>query len=288
MRVSARPVNWGRARRIPGAFWYLPAVADVKAIVESMIEAPWDADDLVKPLSKADQAVVRQELLDRTAKSPERYAVQALGAFRDAGVIAFLQKLLANKKAGSGPHVGAAVALTNMETPAADKVLAGLLTHPEENVARAAVESIQGTPAMILKTLLPMIDSIAKRGRDLLMTDVVEKLAAAAPTNKDVIAALAKHWEFSVKHYTTLMASNAIFDALIEHAPDSPVAQAMFVAAVASGHEYGIVRGRAALALTGRDTATHVKELKKMKGLEASSSSFRVSALKKLAKTRKY
>ena len=63
--------------------------------------------------------------------------------------------------------------------------------------------------------------------------------------------------------------------------------QEVFVAAVASGHEYGIVRGRCALALTGRDTATHVKELKKMKGLEASSSSFRAEALKQLATKKK-
>jgi HEAT repeat protein len=258
-----------------------------ETVVEAMVAAPWDADDLVKPLSKNDRAAVRKALLARAAKTPERYAVSALGAFRDAETIALLQKLLANKKLGSGPHVGAAVALTTMETPAADKVLAGLLTHPVESVVRAAVESIQGKPAAIVKTLLPMIDAIAKRGDDLLMCDVVEKLVAAAPQNKDVIAALAKHWEFSVKHGKTLMGSNAIFDALIEHAPDSPVAQAMFVAAVASGHEYGIVRGRAALALTGRDTATHVKELKKMKGLAASSSSFRVSALKRIGKRKK-
>ncbi len=258
-------------------------------VVAAMIGEPWNADDLLEPLSKADRAAVRAELLQRAkAKKPEKEIMEVLGQFPDAEVIATLQKVLADKQAGSGPHVRAAVGLKKMGTPAALKALRAHLEHPEDNVAHTVVESYQDEkPATVIKTLLPLVDRFAKRGDDLLMLEVVDRLVAAAPTSKDVIAALARNWKFSVTHDTSLMASNAIFDALVDHAPDSPVAQSAFVEAMGSREEYGQVRGRCALALTGRDTATHVQVLKKMRGLDASSGSFRKDALDQLGKSKK-
>lgn len=258
-------------------------MATAKELVEALIESPWDAEDLLREVSKADKAAVRAELLGRAKdKNPDSGVMTALGQFPDAEVITALAKVVTDNKADSDVVEAAAEAICEMETPEARTIVDTFFDHEDNGVVRIAIENVQDKPAALVKRLLSLFELVEKRGDDLMMHSLVGRLEEAAPTDKNVVAAFAKHWDFSVKHKKTLMASNAIFDALIEHAPDSPVAQGAFEAALASGTEYGIVRGRAALALTGHDAATHVKELKKMKGLQPSSSSLRSAALKKL------
>lgn len=260
-------------------------MGSAKDVVEALVESPWDAEDLLEEVSKADKAAVRVELLRRAQeKNPDSGVMTALGQFPDAEVLTALAKVVADNEADSDVVEAAAEAICEMETPAARKVVATFFDHAEDGVVRIAIENVQDKPTALVKRLLSLFELVDERGDDLMMHSLVGRLEEAAPTDENVIAAFAKYWDFSVKHKTTLMASNAIFDALLEHAPDSPVAQSAFAAALASGTEYGIVRGRAALALTGHDTDTHVKELKKMKGLQPSSSSLRSAALKKLGK----
>ena len=227
----------------------------IEEAVAKLLESPWDTDEIVKGLSKAQQAEVLH-MLERVVKS---------------------------RAADSDTRVAAVQAIFELPGPAAKAAVREHIDHVDVRVALEAIESFEARAADVVTLLLARIDAIAKRGDDLLMKAVVYRLVSAGPRRPAVIAALAKHWRFSVDHRTTLMASNEIFDALLEYAPRSLVAQAAFEAAAADDTEYGQVRGRAALALTGRDVARHVAALKKMTGLKPSSRSLRKSALDQLA-----
>lgn len=260
------------------------SVADV---VEQLIESPWEAEDLLEPLSSADRAAVREQLLAHAHEDPSTDVMQVLGQFPDAEVLATLQQVLGSD-ADEDIQEGAAEGIAQMQTlPAARATLRELVDHEIDGVARIAIENLEDEPAAIVALLLPRVDALAERGEDLLMTAVVEKLVAAAPTDEDVVAALARHWAFGLEHDTTYMASNAIFDALIDHAPTTAQAQAAFAAAVAREDQYAMVRGHAALALTTDDITKHVAALDKMKGLQPSGSQLRKNALQKLVETRK-
>lgn len=260
------------------------SVADV---VEQLIESPWEAEDLLEPLSNADRAAVREQLLERASEDPSTDVMQVLGHFPDAEVLERLKEVLCSD-ADEDVQEGAAEGIAEMkELPAAKAGLRELVDHEVDGVARIAIENLQDDPAAIVTLLLPRVDQLAARGDDLLMAALVEKLVEVAATNADVVAALARHWDFGIEHDTTYLASNAIFDALIDHAPTSEQAQAAFAAAVAHADEYGRVRGHGALALTTDNITEHVTALNKMKGLQPSGSQLRKNALVKLAKTRK-
>lgn len=254
-------------------------------MLEQLIEEPWNGDDLLPPLSDAERAKIRQALIDKIATDGdalESGVPAALGWFPDAEVLAALQRVLPLKTT-KDVHEAAVKSIGKLSehVPAAQGVLRGLLDHQDYGVVRIAVEHLDDPHTHVL----PRIDALAARGQDSLMEQIVERLIEN-PT-PEVIAALARHWDFVIKHGKTAGASNAIFDALIEHAPRSEVAQDVFAAAIAHPDEYAQVRGHAALALTTENIVEHVKVLNKMKGLKPSGSSLRKGALAKLVKTRR-
>jgi hypothetical protein len=259
----------------------------ITELVEQLIESPWEAEDLLEPLSDADRAVVREQLLALAKEDPSTDVMQVLGQFPDAEVLATLQAVL-RSDADEDVQEGAAEGIAEMkQLPEAKAALRALIDHEIDGVAKRAIEGLEDDPAAIVALLLPRIDELAGRGEDLLMAAVIEKLVEAAPTDEQVVAALARHWHFAITHDNTYFASNAIFDALIDHAPDSEAAQAAFRAAAAHEHEYAQVRGHGALALTTDEISEHVTILNKMKGLQPSGSQLRKNALEKLVKTRK-
>lgn len=259
----------------------------IAEVVEQLIESPWEAEDLLEPLSSADRAAVREQLLVLAEEDPSTDVMQVLGQFPDVEVLAVLKQVL-RSDADEDLQEGAAEGIAEMKSlPAAMAALRELVDHEVDGVAKRAIESLQDEPNAILELLLPRVDALAERGEDLLMAAVVEKLVEVAPTNEVVVATLARHWDFAITHDTTYFAANAIFDALIDHAPDSEAAQAAFSAAVAHEHEYAKVRGHGALALTTDNITEHVAALNEMKGLQPSGSQLRKNALQKLVKTRK-
>jgi hypothetical protein len=260
---------------------------NVPELVEQLIESPWEAEDLLAPLGAVERAAVREQLLARAQEDPSNDVMQVLGQFPDAEVLAALREVL-RSELDDDVQEGAAEGIAEMKTlPAAAAALRELVDHSIDGVARIAIEDLEDPPEAIVELLLARIDAIARRGEDLLMAAVVAKLVEAAPSNPEVVGALARHWDFGIVHHTTYFAANAIFDALIDHAPSSAAAQAAFEAAVAHEHEYAKVRGHGALALTTDNIREHVTALENMKGLQPSGSSLRKSALEKLVKTRK-
>lgn len=279
-----------RTFRGPRRYYRHCMTIDVPALVDKVVEEPWHADKLLGPLADGDKAAVRAALLakiDEDGDALDSGVPAALGSFADEEVVVALQRVV-DSDVDSDVADAAAESIGDIAKtlPTARGAVRELLEHENDDIARAAIEGLQETPEALVELLLPRIDAFADRGDDLLMFQLVKRLVAVAPTRPEIVAALARHWDFSVKHATTLMASNAIFDALITHAPDSAEAQAAFAAAVAHESEYGKVRGHAALALTGRDTPVHVKALKSMKGLKPSSGSLRKAALDRVAAAR--
>ncbi len=252
-------------------------------VLQQLIESPWEANELLPPLSDADRAAIRAALLEKIdGDKLESGVPAALRSFADAEVLAALQRVLAMDVPADVREAAAeSIATIAAKLPAARAALRELIEHADSGVARIAIESLDDiTPA-----LLPILDSLAARGDDSLMSAIVEQLART-PTPA-VIAALARHWSFAIIHGKTLVASNLIFDTLIDHAPRSTEAQAAFAAAAAHGESYAKVRGFAALALTTDDILANVKALNALKGLKPSGSSLRKSALAKLAVVRR-
>lgn len=259
----------------------------VAEVVEQLIESPWEAEDLLEPLSSADRAAVREQLLTLAEEDPSTDVMQVLGHFPDAEVLAVLKQVL-RSDADEDVQEGAADGIAEMKAlPEAMAALRELIDHEIDGVATRAIENLEDEQDALVELLLSRIDAIAERGDDLLMAAVIARLVAATPTSEDVVAALARHWDFAIIHSTTYFAANAIFDALIDHAPTSETTQAAFVAAVAHEDEYAKVRGHGALALTTDEITKHVTALNKMKGLRPSGSQLRKNALQKLVKTRR-
>lgn len=254
-------------------------------VLEQLIEEPWNADELLPPLSDADKQAIRKALIARIAADGDALksgVPAALGSFPDDEVLVALQRVLTLKCTKDVSEAAVeSMGKIGKHVPAVQGVLRGLLDHRDYGVVRIAIEYLDDPHAFVL----PRIDELAARGEDSLMQKVVERLIEK-PT-PEVIAALARHWDFVIKHGKTAGASNAIFDALIQHAPASKEAQAVFASAIAHDHEYAKVRGHAALALTTDNIVEHVKILNKMTGLKPSGSSLRKGALAKLVKTRK-
>ncbi len=249
--------------------------------LEELIEEPWNADELLPPLSGAERATIRQALIEKIADGVESGVPAALGSFPDPEVLSALRRVF-TVKATKDVYEAAVESVGKLsdDVPAAQGVLRELLDHEDDGVVCVAIEYLDDP-----ELLLPRIDELAARGSDSLMEKLVERLVEH-PT-PDVIAAIARHWDFVIKHGKTAGASNAIFDALIEYAPDSKEAQAVFAAAIAHDDAYAKVRGHAALALTTDAIVDNVKVLNKMTGLEPSGSQLRKNALVKLVKTRK-
>lgn len=263
----------------------------VEDVIEKLIEEPWDGDEIIPPLSDADKATVRAALLAKIEEDGddlESGVPAGLEWFADDEVVAALQKVIESDADSDVIEAAVESIGTIAETlPSARPALHALLDHDNEDVVKVAIKGLKGPPEAILELLLPRVDTFAELGEDMVMFNLVTKLVEAAPTHPGVIAALARHWDFAIKHDKTLMAANKIMDALVEHGPQSQEAQAVFATAVAHEHEWAKVQGHAALALTGPDITEHVRELNKMKGLKPSSSSLRKKALDKLVKTRR-
>lgn len=254
----------------------------VSEVVAALIDEPWNGDDLLPPLSEADRAAVRAALLAKVADEDLVSGVPAgLGWFADAEVLEAL-KTVVRRKLRSDVTDAAIKSIGKLGLPAGTAFLRELVTHDDIKLAGAAAKTLEEGPAF----WLPLIDAVAKRGDDGMMSAVIEQLAESA-TDPGVLDAFARHWNFAIVHGKTLTASNAIFDALIDHAPRSKQAQAVFAAALATEAEYAQVRGLAAMALTSDDITPHVKKLEALKGLKPSGVSLRSGALKKLVKTRK-
>ncbi|MBL8909995.1 MAG: hypothetical protein JNM17_04735 [Archangium sp.] len=155
-----------------------------------------------------------------------------------------------------------------------------LVEHPKPSVAREAIEALPQSREH-KKVVLSRFDACAKSGDDLLLLAAVEHLTPSLDDDA-VVEAFARHWDFGIRTTNTLMASNAIFDALISEAPKHALARATFEAAARHRHEYGQVRGLAALALTGVDTRENRKKLVALQLKDLSSRSLRNSAIQLL------
>lgn len=263
----------------------------VEEVIEKLIEEPWHGDKIIPPLSDADKATVRAALLAKIEEDGddlESGVPAGLEWFADDEVVAALQKVIESDADSDVIEAAVESIGTIAETlPSARPALHALLEHDNEDVVKVAIKGLKESPEKTLELLLPRVDAYAELGEDMVMFNLVTKLVEAAPTHPGVIAALARHWDFSIKHSTTALAANKIFDTLIDHAPRSAEAQAAFAAAVAHEDEYGKVQGHGALALTTDDITANVKALKAMKGLKPSGSSLRKKALDKLVKTRR-
>ncbi|MFT3709364.1 MAG: hypothetical protein QM817_17130 [Archangium sp.] len=259
-------------------------MTDLDTILAQLDEEPWNADDLIEPLSAAQKKALHAELLKRAKSAPTSSIVCGLAQFPDDKSVSALEAVLRMKDRG-GVHAEVPSALSDIIEAGNKKALAPLqklLDHKDPSVVREAIEALPESRETT-KLVLERFDVFTKTNDDLVVLNAVEKLEPELADDDDVRDAFVRNWDFALrKKHNTLMASNAIFDALIEHRSDDPKAREAFAAAAAHKAEYAQVRGYAALALSGVDVATNKAALKKLKLQDISSRSLRSSALKEL------
>jgi hypothetical protein len=257
---------------------------DLDTILSQLDEEPWNADDLIGALDARTKKALHAELLKRARTKPTSSIVAALAQFPDDTTVKALEAVL-KLKVGGGVHEEVPGALSEIAEAGNKKALVPLrklLDHPKKDVVR---EALDGLPPSTEHTrlVLERFDAFAKTNDDLVMLNAVELLEPELADDDDVRDAFVRNWDFALrKPHNTLTASNAIFDALIEHRADDPKAREAFAAAAAHEAEYAQVRGYAALALVGVDVAANKAALKKLKLKEISSRSLRSTALKAL------
>lgn len=257
---------------------------ELESIFTQLDDEPWNADEIVERLDAASKKQLHGELLKRAKSKPTSWIVAALGEFPDDATLRALEGVL-KAKVDDGVHAEVPGTLGKLIEAGSKKALVPLrklLDHDEHEVLREALEELP--PSAEHTTLvLERFETFAKTNDDLVMLNAVEFLEPALAKNDDVRDAFVAHWDFALrKKHNTLMASNAIFDALIAHRSKDPAAREAFAAAAAHQAEYAQVRGYAALALSGVDVAANKAALKKLKLKDISSKSLRSSALKQL------
>lgn len=255
-------------------------MSDLDTILAQIEEEPWNADDIIAPLDKKTRAQLHEKLLDLCRKKPTASMVKALGEFPGDATLDTLL-VLVRKKPKGGVLERIPGVLEKVGGKRAIEALRKLVTFPKPSVARLAIEGLPQSREHT-RLVLEHFDACAESGDDLLLLAAVEHLTPSLEKNDEVVEAFARHWDFGIRTTNTLMASNAIFDALIAEVPQHPVARAAFEAAAKHEHEYGQVRGLAALALTGIDTRENRKTLVALKLKDISSRSLRKSALDQL------
>jgi hypothetical protein len=115
--------------------------------------------------------------------------------------------------------------------------------------------------AQLAANIVDRIQHIAALGDDLTMSTAIEALAPRHTQDSRVLATIAGQWDFSVRNQGMLMASNAVFDGLVEHAPSERVTTEVLERALASEDPYLKARGIGGLAALGRDMSEHIPTL---------------------------
>lgn len=240
------------------------ATRSAEDIADALVESPWDVDELLEHADEALREEVRAIVLAKLAAAPDAELVAAAatlpGASATVGIIAAL-----HGSPGADVREAVAEALAECEGDEVWATLERLLDDETPSVVRAAVESLAEVAARdgrdgLADEIFARLERWVSQGDDLTLSTIVEILGKQAAADPRTVAAIAPLWDISVRRGGTLMASNAVFDALAAIAPNDPRTVATFENALVSDSAYLRARGIKGLAAT-RDMSAHLPTL---------------------------
>ena len=233
---------------------------NAKSIAAALVESPWDAEELFEGVASGTKDEVRTLLLGKLARKPDEELVAALATLPHPDTTAALLALLAN--ANERDLRGAvADALGDCPGDDAHAALVALLDDPEPDLVGAVVEGLaKHDDPQLAAHIFARLDRWAAQGDDLMLHTVVTALREHAANDPRTVPALASLWDLAARHDGTLMASNAVYDALAA-LPVRDLTVATFERAVAHAHPYLQARGIGGLAALGRDVEAHLPTL---------------------------
>ncbi len=235
-----------------------------EAIAKALIESPWDGDELLDGATHATQDAVRALLLMALAAEPNAEVVAALSALPSPATTAALLTTLASAE-DDDLLEAIAEALGACPGDESRAALVSLLDASAPNVIGAAVESLAvHADPRLAEHLFARLEPWAELGDDLLLYTAVGTLREQAASDPRLLPALVSLWDLALRHVGTLMASNAVYEALatLTQTPDAQhLVVTTFERAAASPDGYLQARGIGGLAAIGRDVERYLPRL---------------------------